>query len=35
MLAIRRSSYYYRSEPLKPDDLDLMPQVAIMDWHSR
>ena len=30
MLGIRRSSYYYRAKPIKPDDLELMRQIDEM-----
>jgi putative transposase len=30
MLGIRRSSYYYRAKPIKPDDLKLMRQIDEM-----
>jgi putative transposase len=30
ILGIRRSSYYYRPKPIKPDDLDLMRQIDEM-----
>ena len=30
MLGIRRSSYYYQTKPIKPDDLELMRQIDEM-----